>query len=71
MRHVWKRGEHTGFWRGNVRVRDDVAYVRVDGRIILKSIFKNLDAGMEWIDLAQYRDMRLVIVNAKMNLRIP
>ena len=28
----------------------------VDGRIILKWIFRKLDGGMDWIDLAQNRD---------------
>jgi hypothetical protein len=28
----------------------------VDGRIILKLVFKKWDGGMDWIDLAQNRD---------------
>jgi hypothetical protein len=28
----------------------------VDGRIILKSVFKKWEGGMDWIDLAQERD---------------
>jgi hypothetical protein len=28
----------------------------VDGKIILKLIFKKLDEDMDWIDLAQYTD---------------
>jgi hypothetical protein len=28
----------------------------VDGRIILKWIFKKWDGGMDWIDMAQDRD---------------
>jgi hypothetical protein len=31
-------------------------YLRVDGRIILKWIFREWDGGMDWIDLAQGRD---------------
>ena len=40
------RGEvHTGFWWGNLRVRDHVEDPGVDGRVILKCIFKRLDGG--------------------------
>jgi hypothetical protein len=41
-----------GFWWGNLREGD----TGIDGRIILKLIFKEWDGGMEWIDLAQDRD---------------
>jgi hypothetical protein len=42
----------------------------VDGRIILKWIFKILDGGMDWIDLAQDRDRWRALVNAVMKLRV-
>ena len=41
----------------------------VDGRIILKWIFKKW--GMYWIGLAQDRNRWLTLVNAIMNLRVP
>jgi hypothetical protein len=43
----------------------------VDGRIMLKWIFKAWDGGMDWIDLAQDRDRWRAVVNAVMNLRVP
>jgi hypothetical protein len=43
----------------------------VDGRIILKWIFKKWDGGMEWIDMAQDRDRWRAVVSAVMNFRVP
>jgi hypothetical protein len=43
----------------------------VDGRIILKWIFKKLDGGMDWIELAQDRDRWRALVYVVMNLRVP
>jgi len=31
---------HTGFWWGDLKERDDLEGLSVDGRMILKSIFK-------------------------------
>jgi hypothetical protein len=37
MWHVWEIGEvHTGFWWGDLRERDHVEDLGVDGRIILE-----------------------------------
>jgi hypothetical protein len=53
MWHVWGTGEvHTGFWWGDLRERDHLKELGVDGRIILKLILKKLDGEAEWIDLA-------------------
>jgi hypothetical protein len=73
MWHVWGRGVvHIGFWWGNLKERDDLKDLDVDGRIILKLIFKKWREGMDWIDLAQDRDSWWrVLVNAVMDLRIP
>jgi len=39
--HVWVRGEvRAGFWWGNLRERDQLEDQGIDGRIILKRIFK-------------------------------
>ena len=42
---------YTGFWCGNMRERDNLEDLGVDGKIILRWIFKKRDGGMEWIDL--------------------
>jgi hypothetical protein len=53
MWHVWgKREVRTGFWWGDWREGDHLGYPGIDGRIILKWIFKKWDGGMNWIDLA-------------------
>jgi hypothetical protein len=44
----------------------------VDGRIILKWIFKKWDeGGVDWIDMAQDRDRWRALVSEVMNLRVP
>jgi hypothetical protein len=44
----------------------------VDGRVILKWIFKEVGwVGMDWIELVQDRDRLRALVNAVMNLRVP
>jgi hypothetical protein len=40
-----KRQVHTGFWSGELREGDHLGDPGVDGRIILKWIFKKLDVG--------------------------
>ena len=42
----------------------------VDGRIMLKRIFKKSAGGMCWIDLAQNKDRWRATVNMVMNVRI-
>jgi len=48
-------------------------YTGVDGRIILRWIFRSWDVGevMDWIDLAQDRDRWRALVNTVMNFRFP
>jgi hypothetical protein len=48
----------TGFWWGNLRERDHWGDPGVGGRIILRWIFRKWDVrDMEWIELAQDRDL--------------
>jgi hypothetical protein len=54
MQHVWgKREVHTGFWWGDLRESDHLRDRGVDGRIILKWIFKKWDVvawtGLSWL----------------------
>jgi hypothetical protein len=54
MWHIWGTGEvHTGFWWGDMRVRDTLEDLGIDGRIILQWIFKKLTweswTGLIWL----------------------
>jgi hypothetical protein len=62
---------HTGFWWGDLGEGGHLGDPGVDGRIILKWIFKKRGGGMDWIELAQDRDRWRALVNAVMNLRVP
>jgi hypothetical protein len=41
-----KREAYTGFWWGNLRERDHLGDPGVDGKIILRWIFRKLDVGV-------------------------
>ena len=61
----------TEFWWGNLREGDHLEDLVIGGRIILKWVFRKLDDGMDWIDMAQDRDRWQALVNAVMNFRFP
>ena len=61
----------TGLWCGHLREGDRLEYSGVDGRIILKLIFRKWDGGMDWMDLTQDRDRWRSLVNAAVNHRVP
>jgi len=71
--HVACIGERyiKGFWWGDLRERGLLEDLVVDGRIILRLIFRKWDGDMVWIDLAQDVDRWRILVNAVMNLRVP
>jgi hypothetical protein len=54
MWHVWEtEDEHTGFWWEDLRERNHLEDLSVDGRKILKWVFKKWDreawAGLIWL----------------------
>jgi len=64
--------EKTGFWWGNLRERGRLGDPRIDGRIILRWIFRKWDVGgMDWTQLAQDREGWWGLVYVVMNLRVP
>ena len=72
MWRVWGRGEGgTGFWWGNLRERDHWGDPDVDGRIILRWIFRKLEGVGDWMELAQDRDRWRALVSTVTNLQVP
>ena len=57
MWYVWRNGKvRTRFRWENLSERANLEDLGVDGRIILKLIFKKGDGGMEGIDLTQDKE---------------
>jgi hypothetical protein len=68
MWHVWDRGKV----HGSLGKRYRLEHLDIDGRIILKRIFKKKNQGrVEWIDLAHDRHKWPGLVNKITNLRVP
>jgi hypothetical protein len=55
---------HTGFWWGNLRERDHLEDLGLDGRIILNWVFKKLVGGHDWLDLSWDRERWWALVKA-------
>ena len=52
---MWGRGEvYTGFWWGNLREKYNLVEPGIDGKIILRWIFRKWD-GWEWTRLIWFR----------------
>jgi len=63
---------YTGSWWGYRREGDHLKSPVVDGKIILRWVFRKwCVGGMDRIELAQDSDMWQALVNAVMNLRVP
>jgi hypothetical protein len=62
---------YTGVWWGKMRERDHLEDPGVDGRIILRWIFRKWDMSIEWIELARDRDRWPALVSAVMDFRVP
>ena len=63
---------YTGFGGRNLRERDRLGELDIDGKITVKMYLQDVGwGGMDWIDLAPNSDWWQVIVNALMNLQAP
>ena len=70
--HILHRSMSWSVLVGDMRESDYSQDPGVDGRILLRLVFRKWDVGgMEWIDLARYRDRRQALVKAIMNLLLP
>jgi len=59
-------------WWGNRKEKDHLGEPGVEGRIILRWVFRWWDVGgRDWIDLAYDREWWWTLVNAVMNRRVP
>ena len=69
--HMGKGEVYTVFWWGKPEEKYQLEDPGIDGRMILRCIFRKCDGGMCWIDLTQNRDRCWELVNAVTNLWVP
>ena len=72
--HAARMRERRGVYRvlvGKPEGKRRLGDLDIDGRIILQWIFMKWVGTIDWIGLAQDRDMWRALVNAAMNLRVP
>ena len=69
--HVASMGERRGAYRVLVGKPERKRPVGRPRRGWKDNILRKWDGGMDWIDLAQDRNMRRAVVNAVMELRVP
>ena len=73
--HVARMGERRSFYRlgwGNLRQREHLEDPGLDWEDNIKMDLQEVGCGgMDWIDLAQYRDRCWVLANVVMKLRVP
>ena len=68
MWHVWRNEEVcTRFLWGNLREKDHWGAQDIDGRIILRWIFRK----WEWVGGTGWRDRRRALVSTVMNFGVP
>ena len=62
----------TGFWLGNLKERDYWGDPDVDGRMILRWIFRKWEGVFgDWMELAQDKDRWRALVGTVRNLLVP
>jgi len=62
-----RRGSYRVFWCGNLRERNHLDDLEVDGKIILRRISKKWEGDMDCIDLAHDRDGWRDVVNLRIS----
>jgi hypothetical protein len=62
---------YTGIWWDDLRETDHFEDLGVDGRKVLRWIFRRWHGGLGWIGLAQDMERKRAVVNAVLNLRVP
>jgi len=60
---------HTGFWCGDLRERDHLENLGIDGENV-KMDLQEVGWDRDWLDLAQDKDRLRVVVNATMNIEL-